>query len=258
MRSKVPAGNKVAMETVGVGEITYECRDKKDAAGQFEWVFVGPDAALNDRSGKKVGRYFGPPATWESIDGSKVTATQVAVAPASAGNIPLQLVKANPATGNGAMTGVTFIQRSHQGRRRAGNGLRRSQQRQEGNREVPRPTTSSTRRCNRQPPTSSHQTPVRGVHTTGQWVVWQKGWWGGAQIRKCAGNIVNRCCRRLSLLRGRWHAEDDQLPRLSGLRPPCPPPLLPLTTTPRSPNVQKAIARPCIASINTKAAVCWA
>ena len=31
--------------------------------------------------------------------------------PASAGNIPLQLVKANPATGNGAMTGVTFIQR---------------------------------------------------------------------------------------------------------------------------------------------------
>jgi len=108
---KVPAGNKVAMETVGVGEITYECRDKKDAAGQFEWVFVGPDAVLNDRSGKAVGKYFGPPATWESTDGSKVTATQIAVSPASAGNIPLQLVKANPATGNGAMTGVTFIQR---------------------------------------------------------------------------------------------------------------------------------------------------
>jgi len=108
---KVPAGNKVAMETVGVGEITYECRDKKDAAGQFEWVFVGPDAVLNDRSGKAVGKYFGPPATWESTDGSKVTATQIAVSPASAGNIPLQLVKANPATGNGAMSGVTFIQR---------------------------------------------------------------------------------------------------------------------------------------------------
>ena len=108
---RVPAGNKVAMETVGVGEITYECRDKKDAAGQFEWVFVGPDAVLNDRSGKAVGKYFGPPATWQSSDGSKVTATQVAVSPTSAGNIPLQLVKANPATGNGAMTGVTFIQR---------------------------------------------------------------------------------------------------------------------------------------------------
>ncbi len=108
---KVPAGHKVALETVGVGEITYECRDKKDAAGQTEWVFVGPDAKLLDRNGKQVGKYYGPPATWESADGSKVTGAQVAIAPAGAGNIPLQLVKANPATGNGAMTGVTFIQR---------------------------------------------------------------------------------------------------------------------------------------------------
>ena len=108
---KVPAGNKVAMETVGVGEITYECRDKKDMAGQYEWVFVGPDAALNDRSGKKIGKYFGPPATWESMDGSKLTATQIAVAPAGTGNIPSQLVKANPAMGSGAMSGVTYIQR---------------------------------------------------------------------------------------------------------------------------------------------------
>ena len=76
----------------------------------FEWVFVGPDAKLVDRSGKVVGRYCGPPATWESDDGSKVTATQLAVAPASTGNIPLQLVKANPAMGMGAMQGVTYIQ----------------------------------------------------------------------------------------------------------------------------------------------------
>lgn len=108
---KVPTGNKVAMETVGVGEITYECRDKKDMAGQYEWVFVGPDAALNDRSGKKIGKYFGPPATWENMDGSKLTGAQVAVAPAGAGNIPSQLVKANLAMGAGAMTGVTYIQR---------------------------------------------------------------------------------------------------------------------------------------------------
>jgi Protein of unknown function (DUF3455) len=108
---KVPAGNKVAMQAVGVGQITYECRDKKDAAGQYEWVFVGPDAALNDKSGAKMGKYFGPPATWESMDGSKITGTQMAVAPAGAGNIPSQLVKANPAMGAGAMTGVTYIQR---------------------------------------------------------------------------------------------------------------------------------------------------
>lgn len=108
---KVPAGNKVAMETVGVGQITYECRAKQGAAGQFEWVFVGPDAKLLDRAGKQVGKYYGPPATWESMDGSKFTGAQVAVSPAPAGNIPLQLVKANPATGTGAYQGVTFVQR---------------------------------------------------------------------------------------------------------------------------------------------------
>jgi len=108
---KVPAGHKVAMETVGLGNITYECRVKSNAVGQFEWVFVGPDARLMDRGGKLVGKYFGPPATWESMDGSKVTGAQVAVAPAMAGNIPYQLVKANPAMGNGTMTGVSYIQR---------------------------------------------------------------------------------------------------------------------------------------------------
>lgn len=108
---QVPAGHRIAMQTVGTGDITYECRVKKDMAGQFEWVFVGPEAVLSDRSGKAVGKYFGPPATWASNDGSKVTATQLAVAPAGAGNIPFQLVKANPAMGSGAMTGVTYIQR---------------------------------------------------------------------------------------------------------------------------------------------------
>jgi hypothetical protein len=108
---KVPDGHKVSMQTTGVGEITYECKAKANSATETEWVFVGPKAVLNDRSGKQVGTYFGPPATWEAKDGSKVTGTQLAVAPSSAGNLPYQLVKANPAEGKGAMTGVTYIQR---------------------------------------------------------------------------------------------------------------------------------------------------
>ena len=107
---QVPAGHQVAMQTVGVGKIAYECKAKKDMTGH-EWVFGGPDAVLNDRGGMQVGTYVGPPATWASRDGSAVTATQVAVAPAGAGNIPYQLVKANPATGSGAMQGVSYIQR---------------------------------------------------------------------------------------------------------------------------------------------------
>ena len=108
---QVPAGHKVAMETVGSGDITYECRDKANMPGQTEWVFAGPDAVLKDRAGKQVGKYYGPPATWEAMDGSKITGKQLAVSPGGAGNIPLQFVQANPAMGMGAMTGVTYIQR---------------------------------------------------------------------------------------------------------------------------------------------------
>lgn len=108
---KVPAGHRVAMETVGVGQITYECRAKKDAAGEFAWVFAGPDAKLMGRDGRQVGKYYGPPATWEGMDGSRVTGKQLAVAPGGTGNIPLQFVQANPAMGMGSMQGVTYIQR---------------------------------------------------------------------------------------------------------------------------------------------------
>jgi hypothetical protein len=108
---QVPAGHKVALETVGVGEITYECQAKADAPGGHAWVFVGPKADLNSRAGAKLGSYYGPPATWASTDGSRITGKQLALAPGAAGSIPMQLVQANPAEGSGAMSGVTYVQR---------------------------------------------------------------------------------------------------------------------------------------------------
>ena len=108
---KVPAGHVVAMETHATGELTYECKDKANMPGQLEWTFAGPKATLADRAGKAVGTYYGPPATWQALDGSKVTGTQVAVAPSNPGSIPFQLVKANPASGAGAMMGISYIQR---------------------------------------------------------------------------------------------------------------------------------------------------
>ncbi|MFM9914627.1 MAG: DUF3455 domain-containing protein [Rhizobacter sp.] len=107
---RAPAGHKVMMSATGIGELTYECREKKDAAGVFEWAFVGPVAKLYSADRKEVGKYYAGP-TWESTDGSKVTGKQVAVAPSAPGNIPMQLVKADPAMGTGAMTGVSYIQR---------------------------------------------------------------------------------------------------------------------------------------------------
>lgn len=111
---RAPAGTMQKMLAVGTGELTYECREKKDIAGAFEWGVVGPVAALKTRSGEVVGKYYAGP-TWESVDGSKVTGKQLAVAPNGTGNIPLQLVKTDPAVpsinGMGAMQGISHIQR---------------------------------------------------------------------------------------------------------------------------------------------------
>jgi hypothetical protein len=105
----VSSGHRVTMVALGAGDLTYECRAKSGGATGFEWAFAGPNAVLSMNQ-QAVGKYYGGP-TWESNDGSKVTGKQLAVAPAGPGAIPLQLVQANPATGNGAMTGVTYIQR---------------------------------------------------------------------------------------------------------------------------------------------------
>ena len=108
----VPAGHYVSMKTVGVGELTYECRAKPDTAGAYVWTFVVPVATLYtaDKS-RAVGTYYAGP-TWQANDGSKVTGKQLAVSPASTPNaIPLQLVQAAPTTGSGDMAGVSYIQR---------------------------------------------------------------------------------------------------------------------------------------------------
>ena len=52
---RVPAGHKVMMTTTGIGEITCECREKKDMAGQHEWAFVGQVARLYGADCKAVG-----------------------------------------------------------------------------------------------------------------------------------------------------------------------------------------------------------
>ena len=107
----VPPGHKVVMMATGIGDLGYECRAKAGASDAWEWVFTGPNAMLYDMDKKMVGKYYGGP-TWEAADGSKVGGKQLAVAPSpNAGSIPLQLVQANPAMGNGAMTGISYIQR---------------------------------------------------------------------------------------------------------------------------------------------------
>ena len=108
----VPAGNKMSMRTVGVGELTYECREKQGAAGTFEWTFVAPTATLWDANRTKaVGKYYGGP-TWESSDGSKVTGKQLAMhRPPTPARSLCNWYKPHRRWATGSMQGVTYIQR---------------------------------------------------------------------------------------------------------------------------------------------------
>lgn len=104
----VPAGNKVSLSTTAQGTVAWECKDGDKGAA---WAFAGPAAVLSDEAGKPAVSYYGPPATWEAMDGSKVTGKQLATAPAGDGNIPFQLVQANASERDGLLKGVTYIQR---------------------------------------------------------------------------------------------------------------------------------------------------
>ena len=107
---QVPAGHRPALLLVGSGDVIYECQPTSN--NQYAWSFVRPEARLLDSAGKQVGRYFGPPATWDYWAGSRVTGKPLASAPAGDGNLPYQLVQAEPATGNhDAFRGTTYIQR---------------------------------------------------------------------------------------------------------------------------------------------------
>jgi len=111
---RVPAGNKVSLELVGTGDAIYECKTFGVATANIthDWVFVRPEAKLLDRAGQHVGRHTGPVATWDIFAGSLVTGKEQAAAPAGPGQLPLQLLKANPAIGSqDIFKGVTFIQR---------------------------------------------------------------------------------------------------------------------------------------------------
>jgi len=105
------ANESLAMIAPAKGVQIYECRAKKDQAGEYEWAFVAPEADLFDAGGRKIGRHYAGPH-WESNDGSKVLGAlkERADAPA-AGAIPWLLLAAKSVGPEGSFSKVTSIQR---------------------------------------------------------------------------------------------------------------------------------------------------
>jgi Protein of unknown function (DUF3455) len=113
----VPAGHSRYLTLQSAGEVAYECRANGYQDG-FEWGLLSASATLYeanagagiDRLGSPVGTYASGP-TWEVNDGSRITGKLIAISSVALGDIPLQLVQANPSMGKGVMQGVTYVQR---------------------------------------------------------------------------------------------------------------------------------------------------
>jgi hypothetical protein len=110
-RLQPDAGETLALIAPAVGVQIYECRSRRDAPGQHEWVFVAPEADLFDRAGRRIGKHYAGPH-WEATDGSKVMGSLLEHANAPSPDAIAWLLLTAVATGpTGAFSTVTSIQR---------------------------------------------------------------------------------------------------------------------------------------------------
>lgn len=105
------ANQKLALIAHARGEQIYECREKSDQAGAYDWAFVAPQAGLFDGNGKQIGKHYAGPS-WEASDGSKIVGKvkQAAAAP-SGGSIAWLLLDAKSVGKDGAFSRISSVQR---------------------------------------------------------------------------------------------------------------------------------------------------
>jgi hypothetical protein len=104
------SGETVLMEVHAEGAQIYEC--KADGSGKLAWVFREPIASLF-RDGQTIGRHFAGPR-WEFSDGNLLSGKVEAKAPgAGPADIPWLKLTASSQNAQGALAGVTTIQRIH-------------------------------------------------------------------------------------------------------------------------------------------------
>src|ERR1700730_15649461 len=93
-----PIDPTVFLEVHATGVQIYECASKPEAPGAFMWTFQAPEATLNNRWGRSIGRHYAGP-TWELRDGSRVAGEVVARDPGpDPAAIPWLLLKAKSAS----------------------------------------------------------------------------------------------------------------------------------------------------------------
>ncbi|WP_431266326.1 DUF3455 domain-containing protein [Roseateles chitinivorans] len=102
-------GSRQLLQVHAVGVQIYECAQGANSA--WEWKFRGPEAALFDARGAKIGDHGAGPF-WRLADGSRIVGQAKASVPApTTGAIPWLLLTVTSRTGSGALDPVDAVQR---------------------------------------------------------------------------------------------------------------------------------------------------
>jgi Protein of unknown function (DUF3455) len=110
---QVPADQSFMFKASAKGSQIYVCRAKSKNSNFLEWTLKAPDALLFNEQGQQLGKHYAGP-TWESNDGSKITAqVNTKVNAPQTTTIPWLLLKVQSHQGNGIFSQVNWIQRLH-------------------------------------------------------------------------------------------------------------------------------------------------
>lgn len=115
----VPDGGlpPLLIHAAGSGTQNYVCEAQNtDAGTTYAWVFVGPQATLDDCNAQLIGHHFASEAgaaapEWQTLDQSYVIAAKQAAYTADASAVPWLLLKETSNGGSGQIAKTLYIQR---------------------------------------------------------------------------------------------------------------------------------------------------
>jgi Protein of unknown function (DUF3455) len=119
--SIVPEAGTVLLHAAAGGTQDYQCRAAVgDAGTSYTWVFVGPEADLDDCRGSLIGHHFASDAgatapEWQTLDGTYVIGSKkVAYTPdGGTASVPWLLVQATSHAGTGTLATASWISRAN-------------------------------------------------------------------------------------------------------------------------------------------------
>jgi hypothetical protein len=119
--SIVPEAGTVLLRAAAAGTQDYQCRAiVGDAGTSYTWVFVGPEADLDDCHGALIGHHFASEAgaaapEWQTLDGTYVIgAKKVAYTPdGGAASVPWLLIQATSHGGAGTLATANWVTRAN-------------------------------------------------------------------------------------------------------------------------------------------------